>query len=226
MADAMLRSTRTVDWIVAKDPIPYGEAVSCMEGWVEAIAYGRMPERVWLLEHPPVLTAGTGAAPEDLLKPGRFTVVATGRGGRYTYHAPGQRIAYVMLDLRHRGQDVRAFVRGLEAWIVGALGMLGVEAFTDAAGTGVWTRHGSGIAKVGAIGLRIRRWVSFHGIAINVLNDLDGFEAIVPCGIREHGVTRLRDLVALDSLALVDEALRARFDAVFGATCAVPEVPA
>jgi lipoyl(octanoyl) transferase len=210
------RTVAGVDWLIEPEPLDYAPAVARMEQWVDAIAAGGMRERVWLLEHPPVITAGTSATADDLLDAGRFPVVAAGRGGRHTHHAPGQRIVYVMLDLRARGRDVRGFVQSLEKWVVASLGLLGVEAFPDAAGTGVWTRRHGNLLKVGAIGLRVRRWISFHGISINVTNDLSGFDAIVPCGIRDHGVTRLSDLSDKVGMVDLDSALEAMFPTVFG----------
>jgi lipoyl(octanoyl) transferase len=184
---------RPVEWVVAPGYVPYEDAVAEMEARVAAIVAGEAAERVWLLEHPPLYTAGVSAKDEDLLAPERFPVHRTGRGGQFTYHGPGQRVAYVMLDLNQRGRDVRGFVRGLEAWIIGALDQFGVEAGVREGRVGVWVeRKGPGWSredKIAAIGVKVRRWISFHGISLNVEPDLDHFGGIVPCGIAEHGVT-------------------------------------
>jgi lipoyl(octanoyl) transferase len=189
-----------------------------MEARAEAIARGEASELVWLLEHPPLYTAGTSGRPEDLLDPDRFPVFKSGRGGQLTYHGPGQRVAYVMLDLGARGRDVRAFVAGLERWIVGALAELGVRGETRPDRIGVWVAREAGEAKIAAIGVRVRRWVSFHGVALNVAPDLSHFQGIVPCGVRGHGVTSLRDLGVGAGMADADAALRRSFEAVFGPT--------
>lgn len=179
-----------------------------MEERVAAIAAGTAPELIWLLEHPPVITGGTSADGADLIDPARFPVSATGRGGRYTYHGPGQRIVYVLIDLSARGRDVRCYVSALEKWAVAALGDLGVTAFPSDAGVGIWTDTPAGEAKIGAIGVRVRRWVTMHGMAINVSTDLSAFGAIVPCGIADKGVTRLVDLQPGARMDDLDEALR------------------
>lgn len=216
-------SASDVEWRVAPGPVSYSEAVAEMEGRARAVAEGSAPELVWLLEHPPVITAGTSADPDDLIDPGRFPVVQSGRGGRLAYHGPGQRLVYVVLDLGRRGRDVRGFVRALEAWGIAALGKLGIEARRSPRGTGIWVARGDGSeAKIGAIGVRIRRWVSLHGMAINVAPDLSAFEAIVPCGIRDAGVTRLVDLDPRLSMRDLDAALRQTFCPVFGPRCAYP----
>jgi lipoyl(octanoyl) transferase len=181
-----------------------------MEGRVDAIRAGLGDEAVWLLEHPALYTAGTSARAEELLDASALPVFPSGRGGRYTYHGPGQRVAYVMLDLRPRGSDVRAYVHALEGWVIAALARLGVVGETRCDRIGIWVDRGGGReAKVAAIGVRVRRWVTFHGIAINVDPNLDHFGGIVPCGIAEHGVTSLRDLGFDASMADVDAALRA-----------------
>lgn len=195
------------DWRVAPAPVPYDEALAEMEAHVERLSSGEGRELVWLVEHPPVITAGTSAAREELVDPGRFPVVAAGRGGRFTYHGPGQRVVYPMLNLAHRGRDVRRYVEGLEQWAIAALADFGLRAFAHEAGTGIWVESGAGIAKIGAIGVRVRRWVSFHGLAINVATDLDHYGAIIPCGISEHGVTRLSDFVPGVRMAELDAAL-------------------
>lgn len=207
---------------VSDAPVGYAEAVAWMEARVERIARGAAPECVWLLEHPPLYTAGTSAKPEDLVAPGRFPVHATGRGGQYTYHGPGQRVAYVMLDLDRRSRDLRAYVASLEGWLIETLAAFNVRAERREDRVGVWVRRpekGPGVEdKIAAIGIRVRRWVSFHGISLNVEPDLSHFAGIVPCGVREHGVTSLVDLGLPVSLAEVDMQLRAAFEEIFGAT--------
>ena len=215
-----LFSAAPVIWELAGAPVDYPKALARMEQEAEAIATGAAPERVWLLEHPALYTAGTSARLEDLLAPDRFPVYKAGRGGQYTYHGPGQRVAYVMLDLRQRGQDVRAFVAGLEDWIIGTLALLDVTGERREDRVGVWVRRpdkGAGVEdKIGAIGIRLRRWVSFHGISINVAPELSHFDGIVPCGVSQHGVTSLADLGRPASLADTDVALKSAFRAIFG----------
>ena len=212
---------RPVEWVVTPGRVDHPEAVAEMEARVAAVAEGRAPERVWLLEHPPLYTAGVSARDEDLLDAGRFPVHRTGRGGQFTYHGPGQRVAYVMLDLNTRGRDVRAFVRGLEAWLIGALAEFGVEAGVREGRVGVWVeRKGPGWSredKIAAIGVKVRRWVSFHGVSLNVEPDLSHFGGIVPCGIAEHGVTSLLDLGITAGMDAADAALKSSFIKVFGA---------
>lgn len=207
-----------VRWVVADARVAYPDAVAAMERRVAAIAAGDAPEVVWLLEHPPLYTAGTSARPADLLAPERLPVFASGRGGQYTYHGPGQRIAYVMLDLRRRGQDVRCYVQALEAWVIEALWSFHVRGERREGRVGIWIDRGAGREdKIAAIGVRVRRWVSFHGIAINVDPDLDAFGGIVPCGIGagtpEHptGVTSLVDLGLPVGLEDLDVALMRSF---------------
>jgi lipoyl(octanoyl) transferase len=211
---------RPAGWAVSSGYVGYPEAVAAMETRAAAIAAGEADELVWLLEHPPLYTAGVSSREADLLDPGRFPVHRTGRGGQYTYHGPGQRVAYVMLDLDRRGRDVRAFVRGLEQWIIGALGEFGVPAGTREGRVGVWVeRRGPGWSredKIAAIGVKVRRWVSFHGISLNVEPDLSHFAGIVPCGIQEHGVTSLVDLGVPATLDEADAALKTSFGRVFG----------
>ncbi len=208
-----------VEWVVAPGRVDHPDAVAKMEARVAAIAEGRAAERVWLLEHPPLYTAGVSSRDEDLLD-ARFPVHRTGRGGQFTYHGPGQRVAYVMLDLNARGRDVRAFVRGLEAWLIGALDRFNVPADVREGRVGVWVeRKGPGWSredKIAAIGVKVRKWVSFHGISLNVEPDLSHFGGIVPCGITQHGVTSLVDLGVPATMAEADEALRASFVEVFG----------
>lgn len=214
------RSGRPVEWAITDEPVPYPSAVASMEARAEAIADGSAAERVWLLEHPPLYTAGTSAREADLLEPGRFPVHRTGRGGQFTYHGPGQRVVYVMLDLRDRKRDVRAFVTALEGLVVDCLAAFNVRGETRPDRVGVWVRRperGAGAEdKIAAIGVRLRRWVSFHGLAINVDPDLSHFSGIVPCGIAGHGVTSLADLGLTASMADVDVALKAAFEARFG----------
>ncbi len=211
-----------VHWRVTPGRVPYREAVAFMETHVADIKQGRAGEMVWLLEHPPLYTAGTSARQEDLLQPDRFDVFASGRGGQYTYHGPGQRVAYVMLDLGQRGRDVRAFVHNLERWIILTLAELGVSADIREGRVGVWVeRDENGQTredKIAAIGIRLRRWISFHGISLNVCPDLTHFDGIVPCGISEHGVTSLQDLGRPHDMGKTDAALRKNFERVFGAT--------
>jgi lipoyl(octanoyl) transferase len=204
-----------VEWRVAPGQTPYPEAVAFMEERAAAIATGHRPELVWLVEHPPIYTAGTSAKESDLLD-ARFPVFKTGRGGQFTYHGPGQRVGYVMLDLKQRGGDVRAFVRDLEEWLIRALAQFNVEGERREGRVGIWVRRGTREDKIAALGVRVRRWVTFHGVSINVDPDLSHFDGIVPCGIREHGVTSLADLGLPVSMADVDVALRRTFVDVFG----------
>jgi len=210
-----------VEWRVSDQPVAYPEAVAEMEARAAAIRDGSAPELVWLLEHPPLYTAGTSANAADLLQPDRFPVYEAGRGGQYTYHGPGQRVAYVLLDLKARKPDVRAFVQALEDWVIRTLATFNVKGERRDGRVGIWVTRGDIGApakedKIAAIGVRVRRWVSFHGISINVDPELSHFEGIVPCGISEHGVTSLHDLGQLASLPEVDMALRDAFDGVFG----------
>lgn len=220
---ATLNRPEGVEWRVSDRPVPYPEAVAAMELRVAAIAAGEAPELVWLLEHPPLYTSGTSGRASDLLDP-RFPTFQTGRGGQITYHGPGQRVAYVMLDLKRRQPDVRAFVAGLEEWIIRTLAHFNVRGERREDRVGVWVRRpdkGEGFEdKIAAIGVRLKRWVSFHGIAINVEPDLAHFSAIVPCGVSDprFGVTSLVDLGLPVSLADVDITLRQAFEEVFGAT--------
>ena len=213
-----------VEWITSEGLTDYRAAEAFMEARAEAIARGTAPEAIWLVEHPPLYTAGTSANPADLVDPERFEVFPTRRGGQYTYHGPGQRVVYVMLDVGARGRDVRAFVRSLEAWVIATLAEFGVKGEIREGRVGVWvTRPEKPPApdgspredKIAAIGIRLRRWVSFHGLSINVEPDLDHFSGIVPCGIREHGVTSLADLGLPVEMADVDLALGRTFSQVF-----------
>jgi lipoyl(octanoyl) transferase len=217
-----------IEWRVSEGLVPYEDAVAFMETRVAAIAAGAAPELVWLLEHPPLYTAGTSAREGDLLER-RFPVHKSGRGGQYTYHGPGQRIAYVMLDLNRRNPDLRAFVCALETWIIASLRTFGVKGERRSGRIGVWVTRSSGSGemsaedKIAAIGIRVRRWVSFHGVALNVTPDLSHFRGIVPCGISDPhlGITSLRDLNALATMGEVDAALRATFEPIFGKTALV-----
>ncbi len=212
--------TADVEWHVAPAPVPYDEAVSTMTARVEAIAGGRARELVWLLEHPPLYTAGTSAKDRDLIDPHRFPVHRTGRGGQYTYHGPGQRVAYVMLDLKRRTPDVRAYVHALEEWAIRTLAEFGVAGERRCDRIGIWVRRPElgpdREDKIAAIGVRLRRWVSFHGISLNIAPDLEHYGGIVPCGIAEHGVTSLAALGVSVSMADVDTVLRREFARVFG----------
>jgi lipoyl(octanoyl) transferase len=211
-----------VEWIVTDRPVPYLEAVVAMEARAARIAAGSAAECVWLLEHPPLYSAGTSAKPADLLWPDRFPVFATGRGGQYTYHGPGQRVAYVMLHLAKRRNDLRAFVAALEAWLIGTLDAFNVRGERREDRVGVWVRRPAKAEgaedKIAAIGIRVRRGVSFHGISLNVEPDLTHFAGIVPCGVPQHGVTSLVDLGLPVTMADADIALRASFAAIFGPT--------
>jgi lipoyl(octanoyl) transferase len=204
------------DWQVAPGLTPYPEAVAFMEARAAAIADGTARELVWLVEHPPIYTAGTSAKEADLLD-ARFPVFKTGRGGQFTYHGPGQRVGYVMLDLKQRGGDVRGFVRDLEEWLIRTLARFNIKGERREGRVGIWVaRSGGREDKIGAIGVRVRRWVTFHGVSLNVEPDLTHFTGIVPCGISEHGVTSFHDLGVLVSMADVDVAMKAAFEDVFG----------
>jgi len=212
-----------VDWAVSDAPVSYAAALAMMEARARAIREEGAPELVWFLEHPPLYTAGTSARPEDLRDPARFPVFDAGRGGQYTYHGPGQRVAYLMLDVGARGRDVRAFVANLEAWIIRALAAFNVEAGVREGRVGVWvdrTEPGGPLRedKIAAIGVRLKRWVSLHGISLNVEPDLEHFTGITPCGIDDarYGVTSLAGLGRVVSMAEADMALRDAFEAVFG----------
>ncbi len=209
--------SHSVEWRTATGHVSYEDAVADMERRVAEIRAGDAPELVWLVEHAPLYTAGASAKPEDLILPGRFPVHRTGRGGEYTYHGPGQRVAYVMLDLDRRGRDVREFVRRLEAWLIATLDGFGVTGERRAGRVGIWVDRGAGREdKIAAIGVRVRRWVTYHGVALNIACDLGHYDGIVPCGIRGHGVTSLADLGIDVTMADVDEMLRARFADAFG----------
>jgi len=211
-----------VEWAVAEGLTGYEEAVAEMEARAALIAEGQAAERVWLVEHPPLYTAGTSAKDADLVAPGRFPVHQAGRGGQYTYHGPGQRVAYVMLDLKRREPDLRRFVAALEAWLIGTLDAMNVRGERREDRVGVWVRRPEKAPgaedKIAAIGIRVRRWVSFHGVSLNVEPDLSHFDGIVPCGVSDQGVTSLVDLGLPVTMAEVDCVLRAQFERIFGPT--------
>jgi lipoyl(octanoyl) transferase len=200
-----------IEWRVSQGQVPYADALAEMEARAAAVRAGEADELVWLLEHPPLFTAGTSADPAELTNPMGFPVFAAGRGGRYTYHGPGQRVGYLVLDLERRGRDIRCFVHSLEGWMIAALADLGVSARREPGRIGIWTGQGTSEAKIGAIGVRVRRWVTMHGFSINVAPDLLHFGGIVPCGIAEYGVTSLAALGANTDMAALDAALRANF---------------
>jgi len=216
---AMLRGrTRSVEWRVSSGAVPYRPALAEMEARVDLIRRGGACELVWLLEHPPLLTAGTSARPEELLEPERFEVHAVGRGGRYTYHGPGQRVVYCMLDLSRRGRDLRGYVHRLESWIIATLAHLGVAGERRAGRIGIWVVQEDGEeAKIAALGVRVRHWITYHGISINVAPDLSHFDAIVPSGLGGYGVTSLRAQGTGATMADVDQALKETFFEVFDA---------
>ena len=217
--------TRVVQWLTSKQLTPYDDAVAFMETRANAIAAGQAGEMIWLVEHPPLYTAGTSAKPADLTDPDRFPVFQTRRGGQYTYHGPGQRVVYAMLDVGARGRDVRAFVNALEEWVIATLAEFNVKGERRAGRVGVWVvRHDKPLRpdgtpqedKIAAIGVRLRKWVSFHGLSINVEPDLAHYDGIIPCGIEGHGVTSLVDLGLPVTMHDVDLALRRTFDTIFG----------
>ena len=200
-----------IEWRVSDAPVAYEEALRFMEARVAGIREGTAGECIWLLEHPPLFTAGTSADPSELLNPLDFPVYDAGRGGRYTYHGPGQRVGYVMLDLEKRGKDIRCFVHSLEGWMIEALGALGIDSHRAPGRIGIWVGEGQNEAKIGALGVRVKRWVTLHGFAINVAPDLSHFSGIVPCGIADFGVTSLSELGKQIPLTGVDAALKRSF---------------
>ncbi|HEV2606143.1 MAG TPA: lipoyl(octanoyl) transferase LipB [Microvirga sp.] len=233
LADALLvrPGSEPVEWTSAEGLVAYEQAVAVMEARVAAIAAGEAREQVWLVEHPPLYTAGTSARDEDLVDATRFPVFRSGRGGQFTYHGPGQRVAYVMLDLQRRTPDLRRYVAALEAWLIATLEAYNIRGERREDRVGVWVRRPekplgpggeSAEDKIAAIGIRVRRWVTFHGISLNVEPDLSHFSGIVPCGVRLHGVTSLVDLGIPVTMPEVDSVLRATFEEVFGPTVAVP----
>lgn len=212
-----------IEVLHSAEPIAYPTALAAMETRVEAIKIGAAPDLLWLLEHPPLYTAGTSADVADLLAPNRFPVFQAGRGGQYTYHGPGQRVGYVLMDLKRRacapGPDIRCFVHDLEEWLIGVIACFGVKAERRAGRIGLWVESKDGREdKIAALGIRVRRWVSFHGVSLNVNPDLSHFSGIVPCGISQHGVTSLAALGVRPTMAEVDAAMVAEFRKVFGAT--------
>ena len=211
ISEAMMDEIAGIEWRTSEGLVPYEEALGFMEERAAAIRAGSARECIWLLEHPPLFTAGTSARPSELFNPHNFPVYEAGRGGRYTYHGPGQRVGYVMLDLAKRGKDVRRFVRALEEWLISALGELGIEAHASLDRIGIWVGSGAQEAKVGALGLRVKRWVTLHGFSINVAPDLAHFGGIVPCGIADFGVTSLADLGKQIGVTGVDCALKRSF---------------
>lgn len=224
--------SQPVEWCIEPGLLDYSEALRFMEQRAAAISAGSAGEMIWLVEHPPLYTAGTSSEHADLLDPDRFPVFDAGRGGEYTYHGPGQRVVYVMLDLKRRRQDVRAFVAALEDWIIATLGRFNVRGERRNDRVGVWVVRpdkpplpdGSPAEdKIAAIGIRLRKWVSFHGIAINVEPDLSHFDGIVPCGIRGHGVTSLVDLGIPATMSDLDVALKSAFEEIFGPVCAASD---
>jgi lipoyl(octanoyl) transferase len=213
------------EWRVTPGLTDYTEALGAMEARAAAIRDGRETELIWLLEHPPLFTAGTSADPSELMNPLDFPVFEAGRGGRYTYHGPGQRVGYVLLDLERRGRDIRRFVHALEGWAIDSLGDLGVAARREAGRIGIWTGHGPQEAKIGAIGVRVKRWVTLHGFSVNVSPQLDHFGGIVPCGIAEYGVTSLEALGIAATMADLDAALARNLAVFLGRLQACDKVP-
>jgi lipoyl(octanoyl) transferase len=201
-----------IEWRVSDGLTPYDEALAAMEARVAAIREGNARELIWLLEHPPLYTAGTSAKPGDLIAPDRFPVHAVGRGGQYTYHGPGQRVGYLMLDLDKRGRDVRRFVHGVEAWLIDTLKHFSIIAHTDPGRVGIWVPWGETEAKIGAIGVRVRKWVTMHGFAMNIAPDLTHFDGIVPCGLPDFAVTSIHQLGGIADMKQFDDALHDRLE--------------
>ncbi len=206
-----MKQVAGVDWRVSDGLTPYADALGAMEARAAAIRAGDAREMLWLLEHPPLFTAGTSAAAEELINPLHFPVFEAGRGGRYTYHGPGQRVGYVMLDLDKRGRDIRCFVQALEGWLIAALAELGVAARREPGRIGLWVGQGADEAKIAAIGVRVKRWVTLHGFSVNISPDLSHFAGIVPCGISEYGITSLAKLGLAAGMGALDGALAAKF---------------
>ena len=206
-----------VDWLVSDTTVPYPEAVARMERHVDAMAAGASNELVWLLEHPPIYTAGTSAKDADLVD-ARFPVFRSGRGGQLTYHGPGQRVGYVMLDLTQRGKDVRAYVNQLEDWLIAVLSNFGVEGRRRPGYVGIWTTNGDRMNKIAAIGVRVRRWITFHGVSLNVEPDLTHYSGIIPCGVRDGGITSLAELGLHPTMKEVDRAMKRAFASTFSQT--------
>ncbi|AMW33949.1 lipoyl(octanoyl) transferase LipB [Haematospirillum jordaniae] len=211
------------EWWLSDTSVPYPDAVATMEERVSAISTGHARELIWLLEHPPLYTAGTSARAEELLRPDTFPVYETGRGGHYTYHGPGQRVGYVMLDLKQRTQDIRCYVHALEEWLIQTLRALDINGERRIDRVGIWIDRGKGREdKIAAIGVRVKRWVTLHGFALNIAPDLTHFQGIIPCGISNHGVTSLQDLGISISIKDMDTLLQQTFEAVFGAQATGP----
>ena len=208
-----------IEWRTSTEQVPYADSLAAMEARAAAVAAGEARELVWLLEHPPVYTGGTSADPAELIDP-RFPVVQTGRGGRYTYHGPGQRVGYLVLDLNRRGRDVRCFIHELEYWLIATLGEFGIEARTESGRVGIWTGHGVREAKIGAIGVRVKRWVTLHGFAINLDPDLTHFGGIVPCGLADYAVTSAAALGKTITVEAFDAALARHLPAFLAALSA------
>jgi lipoyl(octanoyl) transferase len=208
---ASMEVPNEIEWQTSDSPVPYADALAAMDRRAAAIRAGEAAELVWLLEHPPVFTAGTSADPSELLNPLGLPVFEAGRGGRYTYHGPGQRVAYVMLDLEQRGKDIRRFVHSLEQWMIDSLAQLGVNAHRAEGRIGIWIGEGAKEAKIGALGVRVKRWVTLHGFALNVAPELDHFGGIIPCGVAEYGVTSLAEIGKQMPIERVDWALRSNF---------------
>ena len=219
-ADIDLRSD--IDWIVAPLPVPYPEALTWMEARAAGVAAGSAREAIWLLEHPPLYTAGTSADPAELLDP-RFPVFSAGRGGRYTYHGPGQRVVYLMLEVGKRGRDVRRFVSAIEGWMIDALAEVGIDAWRAPGRIGIWTNDAGREAKIGAIGIRLKRWVSMHGFSINVSPELANFGGIVPCGLPQFAVTSLGALGNQATMQRLDGALSLKLDGFLQRVSGLPE---
>jgi lipoyl(octanoyl) transferase len=214
-----------VEWEVTPGLTPYEEALGRMEARAAAIRAGEAKELIWMVEHPPLFTAGTSAAADELINPQHFPVHEAGRGGRYTYHGPGQRVGYLMLDLEQRGKDIRCFVHALEGWLIASLARLGVEARREAGRIGLWVGRGAAEAKIAAIGVRVKRWVTLHGFSVNVSPDLSHFGGIVPCGISDFGVTSLAALGAEAEMPDLDAALAAEFPGFLAELRARDKVP-
>ena len=220
-----MKSVSDVEWRVSEGLVPYADSLAAMEERAAAIRAGEAGELVWLLEHPPLFTAGTSAAAEELTNPMHFPVHEAGRGGRYTYHGPGQRVGYLMIDLEQRGRDIRRFVHSLEGWLIASLADLGVEARREPGRIGLWVGSGADEAKIAAIGVRVKRWVTLHGFSVNVEPDLAHFAGIVPCGISEYGVSSLAALGINAKMTDLDAALAANFSAFLAELRACDKVP-
>lgn len=221
--------SRPVQWYISDNQVPYPQALEIMKARARAISDNQAEELIWLLEHPPLYTAGTSAKDTDLLIPNKFPVYDAGRGGQYTYHGPGQRVAYVMLDLRKRGRDIRKLVQGLEGWVIDTLAAHNIKGERRKGRIGVWVRRPErgpdSEDKIAAIGVRVSRWVSLHGISLNIAPDLDHYDGIIPCGISDQGITSFEDLGQIVSMQEVDTSLKQAFEQHFGPTIRTPEQP-